>query len=1532
MKMQLSLRNRVVAVVAAVLMFVLVGGAAWAFWTAVTTPGSGGAAAATSVNAGSTPSANASGSTVTVTWTASTLATGQAVAGYRVARYNATTLVAQTVLSNCAGVIAATSCTENNVPGGSWKYAVTPLFATNWEGAESAKSATVTINVAPVGVADSYSVAEGGTLTESSPGVLGNDVDIDPMTAILVSGVANGTLSLASNGGFVYTPTAGFVGSDSFTYKANDGVFDSARTTVTLTVTAVNSAPVNSVPGAQQTPKNTSRVFSSGNSNLISISDVDAGGATVQVQLTATNGTITLPVITGLTFSVGDGTSDATMTFTGTVANLNLRLDGLTFIPTTNFPTGASPGAASVQIITNDLGNTGSGGAQSDSDTIAIAVNALGIFDANTDIGAAAAGTSSSYTSGSYTVKGSGWDVWDIDDGVQYLYRQLTGDGRLTARVVSETITPTTNNAAKAGVMFRQSLANNSRQAMMNIKKANGSEFVYRSATGGTSAASTTVGPAPAYWVRMTRVGDVFTAERSVDGVNWVQQGTPQTIAMGTTAYVGLAVSAVDVSKLNTAVFDNVALTTPPTAVADSYTTNEDTTLNIAAAGVLSNDTDPENNALTAVLVSGTSGLTLNANGSFTYVPPSNFSGTASFTYRANDSVFNSNTVTVTLTVNPANEVPSFTKGANQTGLNTGAQSVPGWATAISQGTGESGQLVTFLVTNDNNGLFSVQPQVSATGTLTYTPNSSTTGVATVSVRIMDNGGTANGGTDTSAIQTFTITTGTDVTGPTGGSVDAAGLVGTGTRYSTSTTLSIAFTPGTDPSGIAGSGATLTRATATLTSSGGTANGVCGTFGGYSLISGGNDPVSPKSDTVSDQACYRYRYTVSDTLGNPTTYTSGDIKVDTTAPTAPPLAFSAFTNTYWTGSGTTLYYRPAAASGSFTVTGTSTDAASGVVSYSYPALGTNWSSTPGSLGVRVYSWSGAPAAPGTVNVTATSNAGTASANSPFTLTADTTAPTAGTVTYADGSTGAGLTVSVSFSTGTDGGSGIGTRLLQRSSAPLTGLTCGTYGAFTTVSGGTNPTSPLVDTVTSGTCNKYQYVVADNVGNTHTASNANVARTPYGAYWAFNAGSGTTAVDSFGNNNTGTLQATAGWTAGKVGANALNLTGASTSWVDVAGPVIDSSETYTVAGWIKLNTLTGVQTIASIDGTNISPFYLQFNGGVFNFQQRGSDSTTSTLAFVNGPAPVVGTWYHLAGVYNKTANTIELFVNGVSQGSATATTAWKANGHTVIGKAKWNAVAADFVNGAIDEVRFYDVALTRAQIADLYGTYADMITGTTGLLSHWRLGEATPVSAMDDISPTNNNGTYVNAPTTGVAGAIAGDANTAVQFDGVSDYATAARQISTNFSMEFWFKSTQTYSGPDFGQPHCSQWWQGAGMVDADTGGAANDFGVALCDGKVVAGTGTPELSVASSGTYNNGAWHHVVFTRTQSTGAMILYVDGVSVGTTSGTTAALTSTVNINLGRRADGQQYFAGTLDEVAVYTTVLSPATIAAHYNSGL
>ena len=106
------------------------------------------------------------------------------------------------------------------------------------------------------------------------------------------------------------------------------------------------------------------------------------------------------------------------------------------------------------------------------------------------------------------------------------------------------------------------------------------------------------------------------------------------------------------------------------------------------------------------------------------------------------------------------NDAPSFATGADQIVLeDAGAQTVTGWATAISAGpTDESGQALNFIVTNDNNALFSAQPSVAATGELTYTPAPNAFGTAIVTIELHDNGGILNGGVDTSAEQTFLIT------------------------------------------------------------------------------------------------------------------------------------------------------------------------------------------------------------------------------------------------------------------------------------------------------------------------------------------------------------------------------------------------------------------------------------------------------------------------------------------------------------------------------------------------------------------------------------------------------------------------------------------------------------------------------------------------------------------------------------------------------------------------------------------------------
>ena len=102
-------------------------------------------------------------------------------------------------------------------------------------------------NTAPVSVNDSYSTNQDTLLNQAAPGVLGNDSDAEgtSLTAIKVSDAAHGTVILNSNGSFAYTPDGGFIGTDSFTYKASDGSLNSNIATVSITVTGVaNEAPV----------------------------------------------------------------------------------------------------------------------------------------------------------------------------------------------------------------------------------------------------------------------------------------------------------------------------------------------------------------------------------------------------------------------------------------------------------------------------------------------------------------------------------------------------------------------------------------------------------------------------------------------------------------------------------------------------------------------------------------------------------------------------------------------------------------------------------------------------------------------------------------------------------------------------------------------------------------------------------------------------------------------------------------------------------------------------------------------------------------------------------------------------------------------------------------------------------------------------------------------------------------------------------------------------------------------------------------
>ncbi|HEX3150835.1 MAG TPA: Ig-like domain-containing protein, partial [Gemmataceae bacterium] len=171
--------------------------------------------------------------------------------------------------------------------------------------------------------------------------------------------------------------------------------------------------------------------------------------------------------------------------------------------------------------------------------------------------------------------------------------------------------------------------------------------------------------------------------------------------------------------------------------------------------------TDNTNSALFSA------GPAVDSTGKLTYTPAPNANGIATITLRALDDggtsyggVNTSPTQTFDITISAINDAPSFTRGASQRFMGTPtAQAVSNWATNISPGPAdEAGQSVSFeIVGNTDPGLFDVQPLVSPTGTLTYTPAANVHGYSTITLRITDTGGTANGGVDTSATQSFAI-------------------------------------------------------------------------------------------------------------------------------------------------------------------------------------------------------------------------------------------------------------------------------------------------------------------------------------------------------------------------------------------------------------------------------------------------------------------------------------------------------------------------------------------------------------------------------------------------------------------------------------------------------------------------------------------------------------------------------------------------------------------------------------------------------
>jgi hypothetical protein len=164
---------------------------------------------------------------------------------------------------------------------------------------------------------------------------------------------------------------------------------------------------------------------------------------------------------------------------------------------------------------------------------------------------------------GSITMSAAGTDIWGVADEFRFAFRRLNGDGTIVARVDS---IANTHNWAKGGVMIRESLEPGSRHGMVVVTPGSGVAFQRRPATNSDSVGTTESGIVAPHWVKLTRAGNELTAQHSVDGVTWVDVddgaggATSDTVVMGGTLYIGLALTSHSAGTATTAEFSDVQL------------------------------------------------------------------------------------------------------------------------------------------------------------------------------------------------------------------------------------------------------------------------------------------------------------------------------------------------------------------------------------------------------------------------------------------------------------------------------------------------------------------------------------------------------------------------------------------------------------------------------------------------------------------------------------------------------------------------------------------------------------------------------------------------------------------------------------------------------------------------------------------------------------------------------------------------------------------------------------------------------------
>lgn len=367
------------------------------------------------------------------------------------------------------------------------------------------KEAPDAVNDAPFATSDSVTTRQNTAL----PVVLsGGDDDSFALTYAVTMNPTHGTLSgTAPN--LTYTPTTNFAGTDQFCFQVSDGTLNSPAATIDITVAQSAPTPVASTPSIP--PPNLPPVFTS---NPLGMPDASEGVA-----------------YAGQTMA-GSATGPGPVTYwkVSGPAWLNVATDGtLSGSP----PLGSSgPNGFIVRAID-------SSSLAADTE-LRIHVGWLPIPWQSTNVGIGQLPGSVTYDAGIFTQTGSG--VLDRNrDNFRFTYQMLSGDGEVTAKVSS---LQSNGTWVRAGVMIRDSLAQNSRHVFLGLTNTTSYRVLSRTRAGArTTIKSSTTSSASDTWVRLVRSGSRIISYKSANGINWTYVATTK-VTLNRDCYIGLVVAS----------------------------------------------------------------------------------------------------------------------------------------------------------------------------------------------------------------------------------------------------------------------------------------------------------------------------------------------------------------------------------------------------------------------------------------------------------------------------------------------------------------------------------------------------------------------------------------------------------------------------------------------------------------------------------------------------------------------------------------------------------------------------------------------------------------------------------------------------------------------------------------------------------------------------------------------------------------------------------------------------------------------------